>query len=379
MKRVLAFAREPGGADAIAPVVRRLRQHGRVQVSLVAKDFAAERFRLAGLDHQCIPRVDRAQTEDQVNRLLDQARPQVLLTSASSRPEDDMTEKFLWTCGERRGIPSLAVLDQWQNYAMRFSGAAVEERLAFQPTCIAAMDEKVRSDMVAEGLPAARILVSGHPRFDALGDFLAGWTAQAARKTRAELGVEEGALLVCFVSEPAKRFFAAEEGYTEAKALGRVLRGLEGLARRQGIPITAALKHHPRNIPEDFADLEFSSGASPVRLVEVRGEVEPWPLLAAADCAVGMISILLIDAVLLGTPTLSVQINARHPDRCAAVNAGAIAAARSEAELHGLLESLLTDRGFRQEYLARQGRFKVGRGATRCIENRLYQFLGLSQ
>jgi hypothetical protein len=377
VKRVLAFAREPGGADAIAPVVGLLRRQGRVQVTLVAKDFAAERFRAAGLDHLAVPRVDRDQTAGQVQGLLDRFGPQALLSSASSRPEDDMTEKLLWTCGAGRGIPSVAVLDQWQNYALRFSGPTPAQRLAFLPTCIAVMDEQVKSEMIGEGIPAERILVSGHPRFDRLGDFAAGWTPEEAGKTRAELGVAAGALMVCFVSEPARRFFAAEEGYTEAGTLDRVLGSLEGLARREGVAVDLVLKYHPRNIPEDFAGLRFAPGASPLRLIEVRQPVPPWPLLAAADCAVGMISILLIDAALLGTPTLSVQINAHHPDRCLAVNAGAIAAARSEAELDRLLGSLLLDRGFREEYLARQARFEVGRGAAGCIGRRLYQLLGL--
>ena len=39
-KKVLAFAREPGGADTIAPVIGQLLEGGKVDVVVLAKEYA---------------------------------------------------------------------------------------------------------------------------------------------------------------------------------------------------------------------------------------------------------------------------------------------------------------------------------------------------
>jgi len=68
--------------------------------------------------------------------LLDRYAPELLITSATSLPAVDMSEKYLWRQAKQRGIPSLAFLDQWQNYAVRFSGRQDSERLAYLPDWI---------------------------------------------------------------------------------------------------------------------------------------------------------------------------------------------------------------------------------------------------
>ncbi|MDP6702285.1 MAG: hypothetical protein QGH25_21705, partial [Candidatus Latescibacteria bacterium] len=130
-KKILAFAREPGGADTIAPVVARLRREDRVEIDLLAKDFAAARFAAAGLDFEEVPWKAEPALEKQVETILSERCPDALFTGASGRPEDDMTEKYFWKCGADRAVPSLAVLDQWQNYILRFSGTGADERLAY--------------------------------------------------------------------------------------------------------------------------------------------------------------------------------------------------------------------------------------------------------
>jgi hypothetical protein len=373
---VLAFAREPGGADAIAPVVQRIRQRGRAQVVLLAKDFAVERFRAAGLEFEKLEVAGPNETLASVERLLERIDPGLLLTSASSRPRDDMTEKWLWRAGQRRGIPSLAVLDQWQNYSLRFSGPGVHEYLAFMPSVIAVMDEGVRRQMVAEGIPAEKVWVSGHPRFDRLREFRATTQKEICRRRLAELGVETDGWVVIFVSEPASRFFAGEEGYDECGTLDQVLIALDQVAQRSPRRLSAIVKHHPRNLPEDFADLRFPTGEAALAVHHLTSQIDPWTLLLAADLVVGMISILLVDAVLLEVPTVSVQIGARNPGRCIAEQAGAIRAVGAAEELGPLLADLLANEENRRRYLERQRTFRAPGKAVDAIEARVYQLLG---
>ena len=375
-KRILAFAREPGGADTIAPVVAKLRSHGQVEVELLAKDFSAARFAAVGLDYVNVEWADGKGLGSQVEAIVTDRRPDALLTSASSRPQDDMTEKLLWKFAADQAVPSLAVLDQWQNYVTRFSGPSAGEQLGYMPSCIAVMDETVRRDMVSQGFPAERIFVSGHPRFEVLRDYVARTDRDAARGKVAELGLESDARIVTFVSEPARRFFAAEEGFDEVSILVALLDCCRGWA--DSGPIDIALKYHPRNIPEDFAEIVEPATESGLRLHHIVGEIEPWDLLMASDVVVGMISILLVDSVLMGIPTLSAQLGGYNTDRCIPAKYGAISVAREVKELSDGVGQLLVRDEFRRCYLQRQQKFSVLRDGIGCLERKIYEIVGIN-
>ena len=373
-KKVLAFAREPGGADTIAPVIGQLRKQGKVEAVLLAKEYAGARFAAAGLDYQEVEWADESGLRQQVAEIVEAERPDALLTSASSRPQDDMTEKYFWKVGCDLQVPSLAVLDQWQNYILRFSGPRTEEKLGYIPTCVAVMDETVRRDMVAEGFPDDSILVTGHPRFDALREYGERVDRNAVRGKLATLGIDPEAVVVTFISEPARRFFAAEEGFDEASTLTALLASCETLAQDRKVEVV--LKYHPRNLPEDFATVHEPEEGGNLRLHPMQNQLEPWDLLLASDLVVGMISILLVDSVLLSVPTLSVQLGGGNEGHCVPEQYGAISVVRQAAALPESVSALLTRGDYRQQYLKQQQKFTVVRDAIARIEGKIYEFTG---
>ena len=369
-KKIIAFAREPGGADTIAPVVKQLIQRDDVEVELFSKDYAGARFTAAGLDFVDIGWGEQCKLERKVRELVLAQQPDGLLTAASSRPTDDMTEKYFWKVGGDCGIPSVAVLDQWQNYAMRFSGPTEAERLRYLPTCIAVMDEDVRRDMISEGIPEDRICVTGHPRFAALKEYHNQSIRKKAREKLARLGVDKTRQIIVFVSEPARRFFAVEEGYDEAETLNALLKVCEKNSKHGQLEVV--LKYHPRNIEEDFLRV-FNQGQIPLHVI--RNEIEPWEVLIAADLVVGMISILLVDSVLLGIPTLSVQLGSKKAGRCLPEREGAIVGVRDYASLQAEVDSLLNCIEYRARYVERQKSFSILQDGISRIEHTLYELI----
>ena len=157
--KVLAFAREAGGAAAIAPALQELLGHA--SVVILAKDYAHEVFHRAGLRTVTFTECSDAALSRVLAEHWAGQLPEAVFTSATSLPQLDMTEKHLWRWARQQRIPSVAVLDQWQNYAARFSGLGPEEHLAYLPDWIAAMDERAKHGLVAEGLPAERVVVTG--------------------------------------------------------------------------------------------------------------------------------------------------------------------------------------------------------------------------
>ena len=69
-KKIIAFAREPGGADTIAPVVKQLIQRDDVEVELFSKDYAGARFTAAGLDFVDIGWGEQCKLERKVREIV---------------------------------------------------------------------------------------------------------------------------------------------------------------------------------------------------------------------------------------------------------------------------------------------------------------------
>lgn len=356
-RSILCFAREAGGAEAIAPVVATLQ--GKHPVILLAKDYAKDVFARHRLPFREIPGYAPDLIED-IER--EYGIPHLVFTSATSLPWNDMTERYLWKWAEARGIPSIAVMDQWQNYSLRFSGPTPEERLKYLPTWICVMDEYARLQMEAEGIPPSHIAVTGQPAFDALLHYAKAFPPSKITAIRRSLGVTGGETLVMFVSEALARDFGDSLGYTEDSTLATLLEVLSRLASR-GYSFCLVVKLHPQNQREDFSDIDLDGYGNPkVRLVEK--EFSPRDLVLASDLVVGMASTLLVESILLGKPTLSVQIGCTRDDCLIATKMGTIPLIKSAEELEGVCLSLLTDVEYRKRYLTRQERLRTDGLAT---------------
>ena len=125
--KVSYYAKDPGGANAIAPVIALLKASG-----------------------------------ETVDEML--ADPDIFIggTSAGDTPD----KKLVRTLG---GVPSVYVLDFWLNYWQRFSTTGIKD-FAYMPTKICIMDDTAKEEMLAEGFPAERLAVTGNPHFDHFAD-----------------------------------------------------------------------------------------------------------------------------------------------------------------------------------------------------------------
>jgi len=353
---VLAFAREPGGAAAIAPALHELGRELRLLV--LAKDYALDVFREAGVPALPLPEFAEATVAAACAAHLGGEAPGVLLTSATSLPQHDMTERYLWRWARSRGVPSVAVVDQWQNYALRFSGPGPEEHLRYLPDWIAAMDEHARRGMMADGIPGERVVVTGQPALDKLARLRETYAPTDRDALRQAMGVEPGAGLVCFVAEVVARDFGESLGYTEDSVLRDVLWACGRLLAEGQGPLHLAVKLHPKNEPADFRHLTAPGGPG-LRVTVHWKEQPPLPLVMASDVVLGMTSVLLVESILLGRPTVSLQPGARREDGLIATVVGAIPRLDSREACLRTLRGLLRDETFRAAYLERQSRLRT--------------------
>ena len=318
----LVVARDAGAASALAPVVAALVEEGDLPPQIVAWGNARAIFDAEELPVLAFPE-DPA--PDEIADLLVSIKGAVMLTGTSLRA--DLDSRF-WTAAAAAAIPSVALLDHWKNYTERFTISASFDAL---PTVIAVMDDVAERELVARGCPAGRVRVTGQPRFDSLSVAV---VPELRAGARAQLGIELDRRVVVFASEPRGVPYDDGSGFTQAEALQALLNGVEAVAP----DALVVVKLHP---------VEQDQIALPERGPEVR-VLRDWAmteLASAADVFCGMTSIVLLDAALLGVPTVSIRPGG-GPSHFIEAHAELISTAATPADTRAALEEGLA-RGHR--------------------------------
>lgn len=289
--KVFAIAGDPGGAQAVMAVVQELRRQ-QEQVITAAYYSAADIFTPS--DHL----FEQAVTHADALSLLEQTRPDVLLCGTSVNGRDD--EKTFIIAARQLGVPSIAVLDFWSNYAARFTTRPPDGLFDALPDIIAVMDESAADDLRGLGIEPKSIHVTGQPAFDRLHTEIPA-TARLA-ELRAQIGCPANRHLVLFASQPCSEI-ATKAGYAvlpydERDIIKTFLTELQSHPAADDLFVW--IRPHPREVAEKFAQ-----HASEHVFVGMAGD----SALAqhAAEGVVGMCSVFLLEAALIGKPVLSLQ------------------------------------------------------------------------
>lgn len=292
-KRILFFSCEPGGAEVLTPVIRLLDAQPEFEVTTIGYGYALDRFSKNDISFSEIAQIDLEDTN-----LIDNNAPDLIITSAASLPTVDMSEKHLWRQARLRGIPTLAMLDQWQNYAARFSGISVNERLAYQPDWINCLNETGWAEMVDEGFDATKLVPMGHPYLSSLKR---NFTALDISSLRIAQRIEASDRVVLFVSEPIAEHYGVERGYDQYQVLDYFLTNLDTECTQTRVLV----KLHPKDCPSSFA--EISEKFKGLRVRFISNEISPLECLAISDYVFGMSSVMLIEAYVIGKLVASLQ------------------------------------------------------------------------
>jgi hypothetical protein len=284
MAKVLFFAHDPGGANAIAPLISPLRAEGH-QIVVCAKGPAVK----------ILPQAEPL-PEDPLKTLT----PDIVITGTSA---NDMSEKNLWRESQEELIPCIAILDHWVNYGVRFSKYGLREIEAYQrhkeheclPSYIVVMDEFARQEMISEGFSPKCLVALGNPHFEAV---IENAKKIDCRKTRQNLGIREDTKLITFASEPYI------EDYGQGPELDALSDLLEGVAELNA-NVEIVVRPHPKEHPEKFSKFGF---------VHVDKQTPYCESILASDLVVSMTSMFLIESLILGKNVISYQLGVCSKD-----------------------------------------------------------------
>jgi hypothetical protein len=203
------------------------------------------------------------------------------------------------------GKPIIHVLDNWSSYAARLMAPAGR---VVEPDVYTVMDDLAFRDAVAEGVPPKLLMITGHAGLAKLYDE-ASTLGPAA---------DPPPCRVLFVSEPARQDSGEESspafrGYDEAEVSEICAEAILGLDQGVRDEILLEVVPHPRENREHVAD-RWKRLAKEARVAHAI--IEPDRVRASlhsSHAVIGMTSILLYEAWLIGKTVLSVQPNLRLP------------------------------------------------------------------
>lgn len=252
--------------------------------------------------------------------------------------------QFIKLCREA-GVCSVGVVDAYANAAYRFRGRT-QNPLAYAPDWLIVPDSITKDAYSALGYPVDHILIGGHPHYD---------TIRAERERIEKIG--RATLRQQFFPDARPErpivVFAAEistglEPAAFRRAPDYTLHGwgshhgrteivleefLDAVSLLQPRPYLV-LRLHPKNILK-----EFDNYLNSFNLVSQGGV--PLELIYAADAVVGMSSMLLLEAALLGRPTLSILPRLCEKEWLPTTRTGLTPCATTRSETRSSVQTLM--------------------------------------
>ncbi|KTD24317.1 Uncharacterised protein [Legionella lansingensis] len=302
---LLLFAEDPGAVNYIAPLALELQTQGS-SITLLSAGAATQLFQEKGLSSHVV--CNSAEAIEILYREL----PELLITGTSENL-DSPGLAFL-SAAQDMQITSIGVVDFYANAAFRFRGQT-HDPLAHAPDWLIVPDDWTAEEYQSLGFPKQKILVAGHPHYDHLMQMKERFDKEDRDILRTKLfpQVSENQLVLVFASELSTGLNPAQYQYSEEYTLtgrghsvGRTEIVIEELLdaiavlSAEGVPRPyLVLRRHPKEATTSLSDYLnafdcISEGGDPHRLIYT------------ADAVVGMSSMLLLEAYILGARVLSI-------------------------------------------------------------------------
>ncbi|MFC1883614.1 hypothetical protein ACFL2O_02480 [Thermodesulfobacteriota bacterium] len=335
---VLFYAEDPGAANYIVHLPEACNIKGISSVT-IAHGKATEFF----LKQDVV--FKPAENFLSVDDIIGAYSPNLIVIGTSENPES--IGLSLVKVARQKNIPTVGVIDSPANAGYRFRGIT-NDPLASAPDWLIVPDEWTKNTFELTGFPSRKIAVCGHPQYDFVQDQLEKLENEGKENIRSRLfpGVPKDKIVALFAAEISdglnpKQFIKSEE-YT--------LFGNSGSNKRTNIVLEEfldaltliderpylILRLHPKNELDEFSDyidsFDFISKNEPVMEV-----------IYSVDCVIGMTTMLLQEAAIMGKQTLSIVPRKMERDWLPSIRSGITPCASTRDEINSLLRNLLQD------------------------------------
>lgn len=294
--------------------------------------------------------------------ILSSSWPRSLVIGTAENPET--VGLPLIAAARQKGIPTIGIVDAAMNADRRFRGCT-DNALAYAPDWILVPDHPTRQSFSTLGYPEGHIVVCGHPQYDYVAALAAQWQQEdfTAFRQRVFPQVAVEQQVIVFVSERSMRAIPLSDDLLSKytfKGRGNS-RGRTEIVLEEFLDAVNAyhkkpyivLRVHPKDSIDDFAVYQeevdiISHGGSALEMIY------------AADIVVGMTSMLLTEAAILGRKTLSIIPVSEEKAWLPGVRNRITPCATNREELQIMLRKLLRNTHDKSENCVAQNGFVFG-------------------
>lgn len=333
---LLIFTQDPGAANCVADLPCALGALG-WKVHLLTRGVAGSYLARRGISSCEVPSACSA------DALLAELEPTLCLVGTAGDP--DTFGLALIDAARRVGIPSVGVMDACMNAASRFCGRS-KAPLTHAPDWLLVPDEATKDAMAMIGYPTERMVLCGHPHYDYVLAERRRLSALDRNGFRKRLGVhpESHQPVVLYAAErllgPTPGTLQYSEQYTlsgYSGSIGReeiVLEEFLGAVDCLAVRPYLILRLHPTALPGEYDAYahkfdQVSQGELALEMIHV------------SDLVVGMSSMFLLEAVIMGIRTLSILPLVEEQDWLPSIRMGYTPCVNTRETLQSTLASLV--------------------------------------
>lgn len=285
IKKIIFAAHDAGGADALMPVIKRLVRDRSFKILNL---FTGPATAIARRNKITFINAEGYDATEIARRVADFC-PRLVLTGTSSGV---FIDKKVFRAARRLGVATAAILDSWINYSLQFNFHGRSKIISQDlPDHILVMDEIARREMIKEGFPKNKIIVTGNPHFDGFRKF---------RKVRAT-AFSRAVFIDQHLSELMKKGIHENLGYTELEVFRDLAKALEELRWRGEL----ILKFHPGS--QDLSRFNETIAHSTLHITKAKRSERLAAIFDRSHFVFGMTSMALFEAALGGKTVLSYQ------------------------------------------------------------------------
>lgn len=271
--KIIFAAQNPGGFDAIAPIIKNLQKNSNFGLMVFLKNQSRDFAKKEGIKY-----IDANNLSfEEIKKNIKESSPNLIFTATSA---ESSIEKEIIKIANIKKIPTISIVDYWGNYKKRFG-----EKLEYLPDYILVIDEKMKKGMRIEGIPENRIFITGNPHFDRFSD---------------NKILPEDKNLIVFYSQPFSE--QSNKDFNEIKIFDDVIKVLEKIYPKKEIIV----KFHPKE--ENHSKFNETIKSTKLK-IKIEEKLKADDLSKKAGLIIGINSMALFDAVLMQKKVLSYQPN----------------------------------------------------------------------
>ncbi len=298
---ILTFVEDPGAANYLLHIPAILEQRG-FKTKLFAEGFACN-----FLENQKVY-FDNFESGVTAEQVFDRFNPKLIIIGTSENIDSFGFE--LISFAKNNNVTSIGAVDNSSNSQYRFRGRT-ENSLEYAPDWLFVPDVSTSQAFVELGYSKQKILVCGHPQYDnllQLSQSLKSLNIDKIKKQRFT-GLQENQKVVFFATVLSTGFcpqqFIMSPDFTLTGSGKHVTQTeivleefLDAIQLIKPKPYLI-LRLHPKQEPKDFSEF-----LDDFNLISSDGL--PYELIYISDLVVGLPTMLLVEATLLGKPTIAI-------------------------------------------------------------------------